>query len=301
MTRRDWRELAADLAFLLPQYVLYVTLTLLPFAVALPIVFTDQVDFSDNAIAAVGFDNLLSIFRPPLDQRFYAALRRTLIFTVLNYAMVFAFGFLLALALFELRSRLVGLFFTIIYLPWMVSGIGIGLLLVMLFSPDTGTVNLALERLGLGSNLINIKEEATILLVLPLVAGWKTAGFNMAIFLGGLLAIPGETIEAARIDGANYLQRVRYIYVPQLVPAIVTATVFCLVASFGLFDELVGLGALYGNPNAEFLSVLIYKLGFSGGRDGTLAQGITISLVVFLPLLLAAFALTAWQKRRPLP
>ncbi|WP_160000554.1 carbohydrate ABC transporter permease [Roseomonas sp. 18066] len=298
MTRRDGRELAADLAFLLPQYILYVTLTLLPFAVALPIIFTDQVDFSDHAVSGVGLDNILSLFRPPLDGRFYAALRRTVIFTLLNYAMVYAFGFLLALALFELKSRLLGLFFTIIYMPWMISGIGLGLLLVMLFSPDTGTVNLALEALGLGSNLINIKQEAALLLVLPLITGWKAAGFNMAIFLGGLLAIPTETIEAARIDGASYLQRVRHIYLPQMVPALVTATVFCLVASFGLFDELVGLGGLYGNPNAEFLSVLIYKLGFSGGRDGTLAQGIAIALVVFLPLLLAAFALTAWQKRR---
>lgn len=298
MSRRDARELAADLAFLLPQYLLYVTLTLLPFAVALPIIFTDQVEFSDQAIAAVGFDNILSLFQPPLEERFFAALRRTVIFTLLNYAMVFAFGFLLALALFELRSRLIGFFFTIIYLPWMVSGIGIGLLLVMLFSPDTGTVNLALEALGLGANRINIKEEWTILTVLPLISGWKAAGFNMAIFLGGLMAIPTETIEAAKIDGASYLQRVRHVYIPQIVPAIVTATVFCLVFSFGIFDELVGLGALYGNPNAEFLSVLIYKLGFGGGREGTLAQGITIALVVFLPLLLAAFALTAWQKRR---
>lgn len=295
---RRWRETAADLAFVLPQYLLYITLTLLPFAIALPILFTDQADFVDTSVRYVGLDNVRALFQPPLDERFLAAVRRTLIFTVGNYVMVFAFGFLLALALFELKSRLVGLFFTVIYVPWMMSGIGVGLLLLMLFSPDTGTINLALEAMGLGRNLINIKDEWTMLMVLPVIFGWKTAGFNMAIFLGGLLTIPPETIEAAKLDGARYFQRVLHVYIPQIVPAIVMATVFCLIGSFGIFDELVGLGALYGNPNAEFLSILIYKLGFSSGRDGTLAQGITASLVVFFPLLLAAFALNRWQKRR---
>ena len=71
----------------------------------------------------------------------------------------------------------------------------------------------------------------------------------MAIFLSGLLGIPVDTIDAARIDGAGYFRRLWYIYIPQIVPSIAIATILCLVGSFGIFDEAVGFGALYGNLN----------------------------------------------------
>lgn len=299
---RSRRELLTDLIYIAPQYIIYIGLQILPFLIALPIIFTDQVDFLDQDIDWVGFDNIVSLFNAPLDDRLFEALRRTIIFSVLNYAMVFLFGFLLALAMYELVSRLKGVFFTIIYMPWMLSGIGVGLILVMLFSTDTGSFNLILAELGFGTNAFDAKSEFTALYVLPFMYGWKAAGFNMALFLGGLLSIPTETIESARMDGARYWQRVWYIYLPQIVPSIIIATIFSIINSFGIFDELVGIGALAGNSNAEFMSIFIYQLGFGsatvgGAKIGTLAQGVTASLVIFLPLVFVAFWLNRLQKK----
>lgn len=299
---RSGRQLITDLMYVLPQYVIYIGLQILPFAIALPIIFTDQVDFLDQDIDFIGLDNIRSVFEPPLNERFFEALRRTATFAIFNYLFVFVFGFLLALMMYELTSKLKGLFFTIIYMPWMVSGIGIGLIMTMLFATDTGSVNVILDELGLGRNLIDAKTEIVAVFYLPIMYGWKTAGFNMALFLGGLLSIPNETIESARMDGANYLQRVVYIYIPQIVPSIIIATIFAMINSFGIFDELVGLGALAGNSNAEFLSTFIYQLGFGaasvgGAKVGTLAQGITVSLIVFLPLVVVAFYLNRLQKK----
>ncbi|MEO1018273.1 MAG: sugar ABC transporter permease [Pseudomonadota bacterium] len=299
---RAGRELLIDLLYVSPQYIIYVGLQLLPFLVALPIIFTDQVDFLDQDIDFVGLQNIVSVFEPPLSDRFAEALRRTFIFAIINYAMVYLFGFFLALIMYELISRMKGAFFTIIYMPWMVSGIGIGLLMVMLFATDTGSVNVLLDELGLGRNLVDVKSETSALFALPFMYGWKAAGFNMAVFLGGLLAIPNETIESARMDGANYIQRVIHMYIPQIIPSIIIATIFSLINSFGIFDELVGLGALAGNANAEFLSIFIYQLGFGsatvgGAKVGTLAQAITISLLVFLPLVIVAFYLNRVQKK----
>ncbi|RVT86682.1 sugar ABC transporter permease [Rhodobacteraceae bacterium CCMM004] len=299
---RSRREFLTDLIYIAPQYVIYIGLQLLPFAIALPIIFTDQVDFLDQDVNWVGFDNIASLFQAPLDDRLYQALRRTVIFSVVNYLMVFLFGFLLALAMFELVSKLKGIFFTIIYMPWMLSGIGVGLIMVMLFSTDTGSFNLIVSELGADGNAFDAKSETTALFVLPFMYGWKAAGFNMALFLGGLLAIPTETIESARMDGAGYWKRVWYIYLPQIVPSIIIATIFSIINSFGIFDELVGLGALAGNQNAEFMSIFIYQLGFGsatmgGAKIGTLAQGITASLVIFLPLVFLAFWLNRLQKK----
>ena len=300
--RRRHRELLIDLLYATPQLSLYISLQLVPFLIAFPVVFTDQVDFLDQDIDFIGLANVMSVFQEPLTDRFFDALRRTAIFAGMSYLTVYVFGFLLALAMYEVTSRLRGFFFTIIYMPWMVSGVGIGLLLVMLVSPDTGNLNLIFAELGLGRNTLDAKSATAATFALPIIYGWKTAGFNMALFLGGLLAIPRETIESAQMDGANYLQRVLFIYIPQIVPSIVIATIFALINSFGIFDEAVGIGGLSGNPNAEFMSVLIYQLGFGatavgGAKVGTLAQGITVSLLVFVPLVVLAFYLNRIQKR----
>jgi len=82
-TRRG-RQLIIDLIYVLPQYILYVGLQLLPFVIAIPIVFTDQVDFLDQDIDFIGFDNILSVFNPPLDERFFEVLRRTVIFSIVR-------------------------------------------------------------------------------------------------------------------------------------------------------------------------------------------------------------------------
>lgn len=299
---RAAQESLTALLYGMPQLILYFGLQLLPFLVALPIMFTDRIDFLDVNVDYVGWSNLYSLFQEPLRPVFLEALRRTVIFTLVTYIVVICLGFLLALAMFELTAKIRGVFFTIIYMPWMISGVGIGLMMIMLFSRDTGTANLILEEAGAGRNLLDARSEGAAIYALPFIYGWKTAGFNMALFLGGLLAIPKETIESSRIDGANYLNRIFHIYLPQMVPSVVIVTIFTIINSFGIFDELVGLGALGGNRNAQFLSVFIYELGFGGAanmgtRTGTLAQAITASLVVFLPLVLAAFWLNRLQKR----
>jgi ABC-type sugar transport system permease subunit len=180
-------------------------------------------------------------------------------------------------------------------MPYMVSGIGIGMILMMLFSKDTGSLNLLLLSLGIVDRPVDITEPSVSTWALPLMVGWRYAGFNMALFLSGLLAIPTETIEAAIVDGASYAQKLTRIYLPQMVPSITAATVFCLIGSFGIFDEAVGVGGMTGNESAEFLSIVIFRHGFS--ENSNLAQVITMSMTVYIPLMLVAFLLTRLQKR----
>lgn len=295
------RERLWDVAFVAPQLLVYVCLTILPLVIAIPMVLTDRVSFVDQDAHFIGLANFVSIFKTPYVQEFIPALWRTALFTVSNYAMVWIFGMGLALLMFEFTGRFQKGFFTVIYLPYMLSGLGIGMLLVMLFSRDTGSVNLLLKELGIVKNPLDYRDPMVAIFALPVIAGWRYAGFNMAIFLSGLLAIPRETIEAARVDGVSYLQQLRYVYFPQMVPSIMIASILCLIGSFGLFDELVGLGALYGNRSAWFLSIILYRTGFflgSGtGVVGRLSEAIAMSIVVYVPLLVVAVFLTRLQKR----
>jgi ABC-type sugar transport system permease subunit len=164
----------------------------------------------------------------------------------------------------------------------------------MLFSRETGTANLLLMELGVIKKGIDIFSAEGTAFILPLLVGWRYAGYNMAIFLSGLLSIPYETIEAAIVDGTSYWQRLTRVYFPQMWPSFILATTMCLIGSFAVFDELVAMGALYVNPEAKLLSILFFTYGFQVER---LAMGMTLAVESFLPLVFLGIALQRLQRR----
>lgn len=291
--RLQRRRIITDWLLLAPQLVLFVGLTLAPFVVAVPMLFTDQLSFQDTGIEWAGFSNFTRIFTDPnIQKEYFPALQRTLIFVALNYLMVYVFGLTLALLIYEVGFE--GWFFTVVYLPMMVSGLAMGYMATMLFAKSTGTINLMLGEWFGVKNLIDIQNPMGTAIILPIMIGWRYAGFNVAIFLAGLLAIPVETIEAAVVDGASYWQRLWRVYFPQMLPAFIIATIFCLIGSFGVFDELIPLGALSSNNEAKLLSVLFFTYAFTSQR---LALGLTLTLQTFLPLVIVALLLQRLQRR----
>ena len=286
------RRILEDYTFLTPQLVLYVGLIIVPFIVALPMLFTDRATFQSTSPHFVGFANFTRIFNDPLVAgEYWPALARTALFTILNYATVYIFGLSLALLIYEIGFN--SGFFTIIYLPMMASALAVGWMADMLFSQSTGTINLLFKELGLPW-VIDINNTSGVMILLPLITGWRWAGFNMAIFLAGLLSIPTETIEASVVDGASYWQRLTRVYFPQMIPSFIIATIFCLIGSFGIFDEAIALGALIGNQQVRFLAVLFFIYAFGGQK---LALSMTLALETFLPLVLVAVLLQRVQRK----
>jgi ABC-type sugar transport system permease subunit len=293
ISKRERRLILTQYAFLTPQLILFVGLTLVPFIVAIPMLFTDQSSFTDPQVNQIGLRNFTAVFRDPSIQADYLpALRRTVIFVAMNYLMIFLFGLSLALLLYEVGFR--GGFFTVVYLPLMASGFAIGAMAVMLFGRSTGTANLLLLELGLIKKPFDIYTPGGTGIILPLLTGWRWAGFNMAIFLSGLLSIPKETIEASIVDGTSYPQRLVRVYFPQMWPSFILASTMCLIGSWSAFDELVAMGALYVNPEARFLSIIFFTYGFQINR---LSLGMTLALETFLPLVLVGVVLQYLQRR----
>jgi len=293
MSKLERRQMWGDWAFIAPQLVIFVFLTIVPLIIAVPILFTDKSQFNDPTINQVGWSNFTAVFTDPSVQADYIpAFRRTIIFVALNYTTVYIFGLSLALLLYEVGFR--GGFFTVVYLPLMISGLAVGYIAVMMFAQETGTGNFVLQEIGIIEKPLNIYSAAGTTIILPLMVGWRYAGYNMAIFLSGLLAIPEETIESSVVDGANYFQRLVRIYFPQMWPSFILATTMCLIGSFAVFDELIAMGATYVNPNAKFLSILFFTYGFQIER---LAMGMTLAIETFFPLVLLGVALQRLQRR----
>lgn len=293
LSKLERARILQDWGFILPQLLIFFLLTIVPFFVAVPILFTDMSQFNDPQINPVGLRNFTALFTDPSIQADYLpALKRTIVFVILNYTTVYIFGLSLALLMYEIGVR--GWFFTIVYLPLMISGLGVGYTAVMLFAKETGTGNFLLQELGLIKTPLNIYSATGTMIILPLLVGWRYAGYNMAIFLSGLLGIPKETVEASIVDGASYWQRLIRVYFPQMWPSFILATTMCLIGSFAVFDELVAMGATYVNPNAKLLSVLFFTYGFQVER---LSLGMTLAVETFLPLALVGVALQRLQRR----
>lgn len=293
ISKMQRRRILTDWAFIAPQFIIFVVLTIVPFFVAIPILFTDKSQFNDPQINNVGWNNFTRVFTDRSVQADYIpALEKTITFVLLNYSTVYIFGLSLALLMYEVGFK--GGFFTIVYMPLMLSGLATGYAAVMLFAQETGTGNLLLLQAGILKKSLNIYSATGTAFILPLMVGWRYAGYNMAIFLSGLLSIPIETIEASVVDGASYFQRLFKIYFPQMLPSFVLATTMCLIGSFSVFDELVALGGTYNNPEAKLLSILFFTYGFSIDR---LALGMTLALETFLPLMLLGIALQRLQRK----
>ena len=90
ISKRERRLILTQYAFLTPQLILFVGLTLVPFIVAIPMLFTDQSSFTDPQVNQIGLRNFTAVFRDPSIQADYLpALRRTVIFVAMNYLMIF--------------------------------------------------------------------------------------------------------------------------------------------------------------------------------------------------------------------
>jgi ABC-type sugar transport system permease subunit len=293
ISQLERRRIAQDWIYIAPQLIIYVFLTIVPLFVAVPMLFTDKASFNDPTVAPVGLHNFTALFTDPSVQADYLpALRKTIVFVLLNYSTVYIFGLSLALLMYEIGFK--GGFFTVVYLPLMLSGLAVGYMAVMMFAKETGTGNFILESLRLVKEPLNIYSAQGTAFILPLLVGWRYAGYNMAIFLSGLLSIPDETIEASIVDGASYIQRLFLIYFPQMLPSFILATTMCLIGSFAVFDELIAMGATYVNPEAKLLSIIFFTYGFQIDR---LAMGMTLAMETFLPLVLLGVALQRLQRR----
>ncbi|WP_292874098.1 sugar ABC transporter permease [Microbacterium sp.] len=181
-------------------------------------------------------------------------------------------------------------FFKISYvLPVLVSPAVIGVLFVIILGPD-GPLNIVLRGIGLGALAINWTVDTT--LVMWIVAGmliWSTFGLGVLLFSAGLASIDESLYEAARIDGANWMQRFWYVTVPSVRGVIEYWTVMVVIMAFSSAIVL-GYAFSQGGPGyaSTTVDLFIYNQAFRYGAPGY-ATAIGITLFLLIGILLVIF------------
>lgn len=150
---------------------------------------------------------------------------------------------------------------TILFLPYFISQVLIGLLVFNLLNYDTGFVNGILSSMGL-EKWQPYSDPNVWPVLMVIIYLWQQTGYNSVVYFASIMGIDGEMMEAARVDGANGFQRIRYIILPSLKPTIVILLLFALggivKGNFGLFYNIVGTNpVLY--PTTDIIETYVYR------------------------------------------
>lgn len=227
------------------------------------------------------------------DSRFHHALWITLVFTV--SCLVFQFTIGLALALFFNRAFPGGgIMRALMLLGWMIPLVVSGNLWRWMLDSQYGVINLLLNvgPLDFGRDWLTGPNTALIGVILANI--WVGIPFNMVLLLAGLQGIPLTLYDAARVDGANAVQRFFYITLPQLRPVIIIVLLLGFIYTFKVFDLIFVMTA--GGPVSatEVLPIYIYDIFFEFFRFG---QGAAASiLVLVLPIILSVIYLRLLRR-----
>jgi len=167
-----------------------------------------------GALSADGWDAFQIIIKDP---GFAQMMYNTVIWIVICLVGAIVLGYLLALALNNRRIKLVGMWRSLLLIPWITPTVAAATAWKWMFSRDFGTLNGVLQNLGLIDEPISwLTDPVLVLPALALVQVWCTFPFVMLMVTSGLQAISDEIYEAAVIDGANAWHTLRYIILPAL-------------------------------------------------------------------------------------
>jgi multiple sugar transport system permease protein len=194
-----------------------------------------------------------------------------------------------------MNQKLRGIYFfrMLFFMPVVSSWVAVAVVWRTLLDPNAGIVNYLLESLGLpGINWLN--DPSTAMIAIVIISIWKSAGFNMVIWLAGLQAIPQELYEAASIDGANRWQTFRFLTLPLLAPTSLFLAITGVIGSFQVFSPVYVLtrGGPLDSTNVAVFH--IYRRAFEEFDFGyAAAQSWVLFAIIF-----AATVFQLWLRRR---
>nr|WP_246854702.1 sugar ABC transporter permease [Naasia sp. SYSU D00057] len=269
----------------MPAGVFYVILFLVPTGASLYFSLTRWTLFEQEFI---GLDNFVQFFR---EQALVQGFINTFIYAFLTSGLKVVLGMLLGVFL---TSQIIarGFLRSVVFFPVLVSTIGVGITFEVLMNPFDGLINQTLAAIGIqGPGWLTDPQWA--LLSVALVDVWKGVGLATLIFIAGIVAIPQEYFEAARVDGASSWKNFWHITLPLARPATATVVTLSLIGGLRSFDLIWAMTG--GGPGftSDVIASVIYKQ-YQAGFYGLSTAGNVVLFVVVAALIVP---LQAWLNR----
>ncbi|MBI2941080.1 MAG: sugar ABC transporter permease [Chloroflexi bacterium] len=218
------------------------------------------------------------------EQKFRDSVGNTVTYVLGSVPVGILAGFLLAL-LVNQNLRGVTVFRGIYYLPVVSSTVAVGVVFQFLLAPQFGLINQTLFNVfGItGPNWLHTRPWAMVWLIF--VSVWISMGYYMVLFLAGLQSIPAHLYEAATIDGANSLQKVRHVTLPLLSPTFFLILIIATIAAFNVFTLVMVLTEASSWATASSYNgtqALVVYLYFEALRNFRFGLGSAVAVLMFI-------------------
>lgn len=225
----------------------------------------------------VGLKNFKAVFSDP---RLPRAIGNTLTFVGICLVIGYCLPILTALAISEIRKGR-GFFRFAIYTPNIIPAIAIYIIWRWIYNPQFGLLNQVLGLLHCPPQLW-LLDKRQVLLSLSIMATWQGFGATAVLYMASLTSINPELYVAAEVEGAGFLQRIRYVTLPSIAPTMRLLLVLQLIATFQVLQEPFVMTS--GGPNEASLSVMLlaYQYAFDYvefGRAGALGSLLFVSMI----------------------
>ncbi|MCS7324498.1 MAG: sugar ABC transporter permease [Anaerolineae bacterium] len=304
-------SLAHQLNRALPLWLLLPTLFVLAVVQFYPGIYSIVLSLQDRragAVEWVGLRNFERIFDSAI---FRESVGHTVVFLVGYVVVTMVAGLAIALLLNQ-RLRLGGAYLTLLFIPWVIADIIVGLIFGLLVVPEYGLLSPILSNPALfPPKGLSIPSDpppkpwiegfpfppAPAMVYLILASSWRALPFITLLLLAALKTVPHEIVESARIDGASGMQLLARIILPLILPTMV-------VALFNLMlGGINGIGLVFsltrGGPGTatEVLSFLLYTVGFQRLEFGRAAALAVIMAAINLMLILLTLRVSRVEER----
>ena len=262
-----------------PALLVYTAVMLIPVLISLGYAF-----FDGNAITGftwAGTANLQRLFE---DQDVRTALWFTLKYAIVLTVLQVGMGYSLALLYTFSLKRGSALVRTLIFFPVVLPTVAVALMFQKFFeiAPQEGPVNSFLNLLG-GQSVDFFGNDTHAFWVIILMDVWRSAGFYGVLLYTGLVDIPEEMLESARLEGASSYRLIRHVVLPLSMPVLLSALIFSINGTLKVFDSVVALtGGGPGNATTP-LTLYMFQTSFSYGDYG---YGASIALMLTVLCLL---------------
>lgn len=239
----------------------------------------------------VGLDNWVRLFTDPT---VLVAMRNTVVYVIASVGIELVLGFVIASALFEMtRGR--KLANSLILLPMIVAPVITALLWRYLLDPQFGLVSQIARALGSPTGIDFFGSPTLALPALIMVDIWQWTPFVILILHAGMLSIPEEHFEAARIDGAGRPRILRSIVLPAILPQILLVLLFRTMDTYRIFDTVFVLTRGGPGTATETIGLYTYRTGFSFFDMGY-AMALSVFILVTVAII-SGFYLRLLRRR----
>ena len=224
------------------------------------------------------FVGIANYVRALSDPQFATTFFYTVAFAFLSTVLITVLALAIAQALTRKALKGTNIFRTVYFMPNLIGGILLGYIWQILLNGVLANLQKPLLALDAKAGFVG----------LVILMCWQQIGYMMIIYIAGIQNIPGELIEAAKMDGANSWQLLKKVTIPMVMPSITTCTFLTLTNSFKLFDQNRALTAGEPSNNSQMLALNIFDTFY--GRNGWEGVGQAKAVIFFIIVAVIALA-----------